>query len=209
MGTHPIFESDFDCLTDIEYRPDTAMSSNEDEAGNETDNEEPVDEQLLQNRRAILQRALISVETHFSTTKQQLFQERSDLYEIRIKQLRESPDSHPDLKSGISELMDEIRRRKQNTFALKEHKQKSVLTWFNAEKQMIEQTLQMRKADEKNKMREKLENKLFDLQEQIKNAVPQRPVFTFPTAKKRKRTFTADGPVVIYNLCEGDIADDR
>ena len=119
---------------------------------------------MLQNRRAILQRALISVETHFSTTKQQLFQERSDLYEIRIKQLRESPDSHPDLKSGISELMDEIRRRKQNTFALKEHKQKSVLTWFNAEKQMIEQTLQMRKADEKNKMREKLENKLFDLQ---------------------------------------------
>merc|ERR1712130_384909 len=164
MGTHPIFESDFDCLTDIEYRLEKEMSSNEDETGNETDNEEPVDEQLLQNRRAILQRALISVESHFSSTKQQLFQERSDLYEIRIKQLRESPDSHPDLKSGISELMDEIRRRKQNTFALKEHKQKSVLTWFNAEKQMIEQTLQMRKVDEKNKMREKLENKLFDLQ---------------------------------------------
>lgn len=118
----------------------------------------------MQSRRAILQQGLLAVERHFSSTKQQLFNERSDLYEIRITQLKETPDTHPDLKNGISELMDEIDTRQQTTTALKDLKLKSVISWFNAEKQMIEQTLEMKKVDEKNKMREKLENKLCDLQ---------------------------------------------
>lgn len=126
--------------------------------------DDPIDEHLLQSRRAILQQGLLAVERHFSSTKQQLFNERSDLYEIRITQLKETPDTHPDLKNGISELMDEIDTRQQTTTALKDLKLKSVISWFNAEKQMIEQTLEMKKVDEKNKMREKLENKLCDLQ---------------------------------------------
>ena len=41
---------------------------------------------------------------------------------------------------------------------------KSVEEWFKAEKRMLEHTLMMKKEDEKNKMREKIENKLYDLQ---------------------------------------------
>ena len=126
--------------------------------------EEPIDENLLQSRRAILQQGLLIVERHFSATKQQLFRERSELYELRISQLKEMPDSHPDLKNGISELMEEIHNRRRTTNALKELKMKSVVQWYDAEKQMIEQTFEMKKVDEKNKMREKLENKLYDLQ---------------------------------------------
>ena len=68
---------------------------------------EVYDERQLLKQREILERALVAVERQFSTTKQELFKERSQLYEIRIKELKEDPDKNPDLKKAISELQED------------------------------------------------------------------------------------------------------
>merc|ERR1711937_61318 len=203
MGTHPIFESDFDCLTD--------MSSNDgDEIQESSDIEEVYDERQLLKQREILERALVAVERQFSTTKQELFKERSQLYEIRIKELKEDPDKNPDLKKAISELQEDTGTRRQTASSLKDFKLKSVEEWFKAEKRMLEHTLLMKKEDEKNKMREKIENKLYDLQDKMKGSYLRRNSFNFPTARKsrKKPIGPIDGPVIIYNIAENEINDD-
>merc|ERR1711973_80016 len=139
MGTHPIFESDFDCLTE--------MSSNDgDEIQESSDIEEVYDERQLLKQREILERALVAVERQFSTTKQELFKERSQLYEIRIKELKEDPDKNPDLKKAISELQEDTETRRQTASSLKDFKMKSVEEWFKAEKRMLEHTLKTKKT---------------------------------------------------------------
>ena len=77
---------------------------------------EVYDERQLFKQREILERALVAVERQFSTTKQELFKERSQLYEIRIKELKEDPDKNPDLKKAISELQEDTEVPSSSTF---------------------------------------------------------------------------------------------
>merc|ERR1712131_60212 len=203
MGTHPIFESDFDCLTDTSVRkmseedPGTGSQSELDEI------DEIQDDKQLESRRQHLQTVMGIIEENFTKSKHKLYLERKSLYEIKIKQLKENPDSNAELATGIAELMNEVKSRKEVASKLKEHQIKSITNWFEAEQQRIKQTLDYQKEQEKNKLRNKIKNKMEELQDSLRQKRHRhQPLFYFPYANRQKNSHSKvrKDQMVIYQI---------